>query len=72
VVNQDGKVIGEIKNLNMDPNTGALRSVTFKPTDQSHYGLAPAWENAGNTNQKAIVSPDGWPATTNIKIGGGV
>ncbi len=71
VVNEDGKVIGVIKNINMDPNTGALRSVTFKPADQAHYGLAPAWENAGNTNHRDMNSPNSWPDSSNIEIGGG-
>jgi sporulation protein YlmC with PRC-barrel domain len=71
VVNEDGKVIGEIKNINIDPNTGALRSVTFKRNDQAHYGVAPAWENERNTNYSDIGSPSPSPEAGNIEIGGG-
>ena len=72
VVNEDGKVIGEIKDINVDPDTSALRSVTFRPDDQAHYGLAPAWENRGNTNQSDIGSSSPSPEARNIEIGGGL
>ncbi len=71
VVNEDGKIIGEIKDLNIDSKTGSLRSVTLKGTDQEHYGVAPAWENRGHANQMDARYPNSWPFAQNIEIGGG-
>ena len=46
VVNRDGQVIGKIEAVNRDSKAGGeIISVTFKGLDESHYGLAPAWEN---------------------------
>jgi sporulation protein YlmC with PRC-barrel domain len=71
VVNEDGNIVGKINDLNIDSQTGALRSVTLKPADQAHYGVAPAWENMGNANQRDFGLPSRSPDASNIEIGGG-
>jgi hypothetical protein len=46
VVNQDGRIIGKIEAVNRGSGAGSeITSVTIKGLDESHYGLAPAWEH---------------------------